>query len=872
MTTHHFNNGTSLNVSLEQNIFVNSPENFIILESCAGSGKTRCLILKIKQLIEQNKIKADDLIICTYTKAMANVLKYKLKYHFSNSDTNDVLKNAQIGTFHSICYKLIKPLMFDINSEQNVIQQNSQLIDLEYNTEIASHEEILVYTYEHLLSNNINLNGKYFIIDEYQDCSLMQQKILNYLLEKGKVKGMFLIGDKNQTIYSFYNGQSFDSWSKYLLNIDIPIYAQIEYSNQQQSNQQQIKQNKINQLKKIGFLTETNKDNLTTFIEKEEEDELFILGSTKLNTTNLNTTKLKKRIINKLTEPIIFVKFIKYCLTTNYRSTNEIINLANHFKSQNDVMMSIYTYAKYIPKLFIFDKWSEEIDYLCFVLANYCQKNRFKKLGSICVISRYNKTLELIEDKLVGKYNISCNYIKYNNKILYNTINLCTIHSAKGLEFDNVYFVNSSYAIGNNDDEIAEEKRLFYVAITRAKKQFVLSCNKEINKLMLVDLPNIINQNLIEIIDNRKKQTTQLNLVAQLNNTIISDTIISDKTKSWFGVTDLIKLLSGEHIINIKKILSPILNFKPKIKKVHKGLFDSSTIKKIPQIFNDIKMISNTQNVFGLFIDALIMRHIQYLKQSGISYQDLNKLVLLYYLNDKTDITQLNLRQIELLKNLYNMNDAIFKSNILLDKTTYNIPKISSMFEKKLRSAYLKFTDQNIDSLEILYEIFIVSLTNPIINERMSYQYLPNYISATDINNTEMLKEWYQNVLLYIKSLHFESPDIETQTELTNHYLKIIGYADIIIPSKKCIIDVKTSSYQWPKLEYLLQIIIYGLLYNGHIDCYQIYNPIYGIVYEWIYKDDKINKIYITDIKQKLIDYISSILPELKKRSYCDKN
>ena len=73
-------------------------------------------------------------------------------------------------------------------------------------------------------------------------------------------------------------------------------------------------------------------------------------------------------------------------------------------------------------------------------------------------------------------------------------------------------------------------------------------------------------------------------------------------------------------------------------------------------------------------------------------------------------------------------------------------------------------------------------------------------------------------------------------------------------------------------MEYLLQIIIYGLLYGGHIDHYQIYNPIYGIVYEWVCKDDKLNKIYISDVKQKLIDYISSIIPELKKRSYYDKN
>jgi len=225
------------------------------------------------------------------------------------------------------------------------------------------------------------------------------------------------------------------------------------------------------------------------------------------------------------------------------------------------------------------------------------------------------------------------------------------------------------------------------------------------------------------------------------------------------------------------------------------------------------------------------------------------------------------------------MTDMIFKSNILLDKlykNNYNVSnKISSNFEKKLRSSYLKFTDHKLKTIDILYDIFIISLTNPILNERMAYQYLPQYISESDINDTTTIqtKKWYENVLTYVETLYTESNDsIEVQTELSNHYLKIIGFADIIIPSNNCIIDVKTSIYQYPKLEYLLQIIIYGLLHNITITNYHIYNPIYGIVYEWTFKDDRTNKIYLTDIKQKLIDYISSILPELKnKRSYLIK-
>ena len=51
-----------------------------------------------------------------------------------------------------------------------------------------------------------------------------------------------------------------------------------------------------------------------------------------------------------------------------------------------------------------------------------------------------------------------------------------TVHSAKGLEFENVFIIGMEEGIfphANSlfdDDQIEEERRLCYVAITRAKK------------------------------------------------------------------------------------------------------------------------------------------------------------------------------------------------------------------------------------------------------------------------------------------------------------------------------------------------------------------------------------------------------------------
>ena len=63
-------------------------------------------------------------------------------------------------------------------------------------------------------------------------------------------------------------------------------------------------------------------------------------------------------------------------------------------------------------------------------------------------------------------------------------VTLMTIHSAKGLEFPFVFIVGMEDGvfpsrISVEEGNITEERRLFYVAVTRAKKQLYISQTKE---------------------------------------------------------------------------------------------------------------------------------------------------------------------------------------------------------------------------------------------------------------------------------------------------------------------------------------------------------------------------------------------------------
>lgn len=747
----------SYSLSKEQQHFISSNNDFIILNSCAGSGKTKCLIAKILFLIEKKNINPKNLIVCTYTKSMANTIKTRLKLNM-NININDIL----IGTFHSICYHFI----------QNRTDQTDSL-SLPLSIDMISYEEILIYMYQHLINGLIDISNRYLIIDEYQDCIMMQQKIVTYLLKSKKIRGLYLIGDINQSIFDYDN--TITSWLDTLINI------------------------------KIG----SKKGNLLDVLKlKLDTDETYD----------------KIQLMN---------------LSVNYRSTREIVKLGNSLIKENK-MESNYTYdkEKYKPKLYVYNSWYDEMDFLCQTLEKYHFQNRYSTLGTICVLSRYNRTLEYLENRLLSM-NILTNYIKYSHRIMIKRINLSTIHSAKGLEFDNIFFVNSNY---NPNDE-----KLLYVAITRAKKQLVISSHHDINPL--IDLDHVVFKDC---------RTDKIKMDLSVS--------FSPKYLNWLGVVELVRSLGGEHIIGIKKILSPIMNFKPITKIVHEKIL----IKDIPSFFSDNIHITNTQNIFGLYIDALITRHIQYLNNDQIiSYQDLNKLILIHYKQSKTSKQFLDdLDKFEQLRKIYNLNDTFYKSSILFDMIKDDTIKIkmNDNFEKKLRDSYLRFSDRSCKTEDIMYDIFIVSLTNPIINERLAYQYLPDYIDKNVFNESvNKLLRWYSNIFDYVSMLIKDSNKVITQKELSSDYLKVIGYPDIMI-NENTIIDIKTSKFEYPKLDYLLQILIYGLLSDNLITKYQIYNPIYGVVYEWTLNSNHLTKTYIDNVKIKLIDFLYDIIPEIKKQ------
>ncbi|EQA53428.1 UvrD/REP helicase N-terminal domain protein [Leptospira kmetyi serovar Malaysia str. Bejo-Iso9] len=119
------------------------------------------------------------------------------------------------------------------------------------------------------------------------------------------------------------------------------------------------------------------------------------------------------------------------------------------------------------------------IDYYRVLLEkNYDDyKRRSEDLDSVLGFAlKYDSLGAFLSDLTMDSASLSLDKIKPDNQES-DLLNLSTVHSAKGLEFDVVFVLNSTEGVfpSNKNTDTEEERRLFYVAITRARKELFLT-------------------------------------------------------------------------------------------------------------------------------------------------------------------------------------------------------------------------------------------------------------------------------------------------------------------------------------------------------------------------------------------------------------
>jgi DNA helicase-2/ATP-dependent DNA helicase PcrA len=167
-----------------------------------------------------------------------------------------------------------------------------------------------------------------------------------------------------------------------------------------------------------------------------------------------------------------------YVLSTNYRSTPEIIGVANRLIKRNNrkFKKELITVNPSFIKPYVIKHQDESVESM-FIIEKI---KDFKKSGikdhQIAILFRNHYRSYTL------KYMLDTHDISYQHEdhAPNQGIHLLSMHQAKGLEFDVVIIIGcEKYVIPSVHDytqtEQDEERRLMFVAITRAKKQLILS-------------------------------------------------------------------------------------------------------------------------------------------------------------------------------------------------------------------------------------------------------------------------------------------------------------------------------------------------------------------------------------------------------------
>ena len=389
---------------------------------------------------------------------------------------------------------------------------------------------------------------KFFQIDEGQDTSTLQFEIIRKIVFPEN--NVFIVADDDQSIYSF-RGASPEN----LLNFkNIYPNSKIFFMDKNfRSTKNIIKiSNKIIQGNKIRYekyskhTTEENSQIMlfkvknSTIQARELVKRIFEINPNEtigvLYRNNISSLYVAEMLKNNDID--FFVKENKFDFYSN-RILNDVKNILLFSEDTTDLEVFKRIYFKlnaYIKKDFItkleYKPYNQcvlesllDLDELKdFYLNKFTSlRNDFKRLKRMkmedkidCILYElgYGDYLDNFNEFSNLNYNLIFDLIKYLSKDLKtfdefiekldnlkellknassskSNISISTIHSAKGLEYDNVFIIDlidgefPQKSILNSFDEklLEEERRLFYVAMTRARKRLFLYTIKERNNL-----------------------------------------------------------------------------------------------------------------------------------------------------------------------------------------------------------------------------------------------------------------------------------------------------------------------------------------------------------------------------------------------------
>lgn len=361
-----------------------------------------------------------------------------------------------------------------------------------------------------------------FIIDEAQDTSADQMKLLNLLFDNGVEEAM-LIGDPDQAIYEWRDADP---------SVFLNIYNCGNWNAIELNENFRCSQHICNATKIFSSLSDTS---IAIGETKDCSAKPIIIKYKKDNKKDLTRSYLdlcRKKNINITPKNVaVLVRGHSGLTGRDYSRINELwqtsitllLAQATFYKGIQNVEKAASVIEKALYHV-IFDNQANAVDY--FQIQKIYSIKEWRDLIFKLCISLPDSTVPLrvwkieidsVIDNFISDYNIKCKNkreIKTKSRVqdknlkdfMGRPLNVffadgyseeylnTTIHAVKGCTFDAVMLIINTHGkltsnMLNKKEIDSEEIRTFYVAATRAKKLFVLAIPETIEKESLVRFP-----------------------------------------------------------------------------------------------------------------------------------------------------------------------------------------------------------------------------------------------------------------------------------------------------------------------------------------------------------------------------------------------
>ena len=437
-----------------------------------------------------------------------------------------------------------KKLLLDIYASEDEVEQFLSILDeyitkCRINKKI-DFDDMLIWCRNLLIGNEEILNRyrsryKYFLVDEFQDINDVQYEVL--MLLAGDDRNVFVVGDDDQSIYGFRGSkpelmQRFMNENKACKVIDLfRNYRCAECIIDVAGGL--INQNK-NRISKKQVASKENKEDGHVYVKiysnasLEGEyvvDTIFNMKNEGGDLSNIAILYRTESAVSYIEEKLISkgIEFEKRTTRNNYynqsyvkdivaylrlsqdkndtKSLYRILNRPQRGLNRDDVSMNNPDFQRFMAAV-------DKIKYMTpFAAVNYIlraiQYGEYLYGGVIekgFSIDNYEVMIsELLTrakefdtiDKWIKYIDTICaldenkgeqSTLKNSNS---NAINLLTAHASKGLEFETVFIIGLQDGIfphkkAVTSEQYEEERRLLYVAMTRAKKNlFIIGRGEE---------------------------------------------------------------------------------------------------------------------------------------------------------------------------------------------------------------------------------------------------------------------------------------------------------------------------------------------------------------------------------------------------------